>query len=200
MAEESNQENKNNSSNALLELFQKIEVGNSKVLEKFQEFSENQSNLTNQIATMKKLGEAINIDISQTYQTNRSSFIKEIETSLDKTKNISLSLSEKDERRINKVENIFTRFWKIPIWIGFLSALVAGITTFLAVKFYSESVKGKEQFVEDLNKQGYIIAEKKEFEELKYNDGLVKNWAQKNPKDSESLEVFKGKQQKINSK
>jgi hypothetical protein len=169
-------------------------------LEKFQEFSENQSNLTNQIATMKKLGEAINIDISQTYQTNRSSFIKEIETSLDKTKNISLSLSEKDERRINKVENIFTRFWKIPIWIGFLSALVAGITTFLAVKFYSESVKGKEQFVEDLNKQGYIIAEKKEFEELKYNDGLVKNWAQKNPKDSESLEVFKGKQQKINSK
>ena len=40
MAEESNQESKNNSSNVLLELFKKIEAGNSKILEKFQEFSE----------------------------------------------------------------------------------------------------------------------------------------------------------------
>ena len=194
MAEESNQESKNNSSNVLLELFQKIEAGNSKILEKFQEFSENHSNLTSQIATMKKLGEVINIDIAQTYQINKSSFIKELEGSLDKTKNITLSLSERDDKRMNKMENLFTRFWKVPIWIGTICTLMAGITIFFAIKYYGESVKSKEELKEDIAKEmqskNLIWIEKGEFNKLNENMKIIKLWSEENPDDSKSLEDF----------
>ena len=87
-----------------------------------------------------------------------------------------------NKKYLNKMENLFTRFWKVPIWIGTICTLMAGITIFFAIKYYGESVKSKEELKEDIAKEmqskNLIWIEKGEFNKLNENMKIIKLWSE----------------------
>lgn len=95
---------------------------------------------------------------------------------------------------MQKTDGILQKWWKFPVIISIASLLISVLLGFLAVKFYSESVKSKEELKGDIAKEMHsknlIWIGKGELDKLKENAELVKLWSEKNPKDSKSLDSF----------
>lgn len=77
----------------------------------------------------------------------------------------------------------------------FLSAIILCITSSLAKKWYSESIKTKTEIrteiFNEIKREGKTIYKTTDLEKLKDNTLLMQKWMQKSPKDSESFLRFK---------
>lgn len=113
---------------------------------------------------------------------------------LQEFSNVSFNLSEKDRKQLQKADGVLQKWWKFPVLISVVSLLISLLLGFLAVKFYSSSVKSKEEIKGDIAREmqskNLIWIEKGEWNKLKEDAELVKLWSEKNPKDSKSLESF----------
>lgn len=150
--------------------------------------------LDSKIEEIKNLSAVINRDISKTYQQERLDTKSFFEGRLQEFNNVSFNLSEKDRKQLQKTDGILQKWWKFPVIISIASLLISVLLGFLAVKFYSESVKSKEELKGDIAKEMHsknlIWIGKGELDKLKENAELVKLWSEKNPKDSKSLDSF----------
>lgn len=150
--------------------------------------------LEQKIEEIKNLSAGINRDIAKTYQQEKSEINTFFDGRMQEFSKISFNLSEKDRKQLQKADGLLQKWWKLPIIISVISLLFSILLGFLAVKFYSESVKSKEELKEEIAKEmqakNLIWIEKGEWNQLKENTELVKLWSEKNPKDSKSLDSF----------
>lgn len=192
--------------NPLQVLLEEIHISNQLIQQEFKTFTLNQEQFISQISekgkdlqnhtkTIEKLSQAINRDISKSYQQNREDLKQIMEAGTEKIKSISVSLSAQDQSKINKIESIFNRFWKLPVFLLIISLVISGITSYLAVNFYSASVKSKEDLLSEYAKNGYTITKKENLENLIYNNDRFNEWVKDNPNDSKSFKLWLNKQQ-----
>lgn len=192
--------------NPLQVLLEEIHISNQLIQQEFKTFTLNQEqfifqisekgkDLQNHTETIEKLSQAINRDISKSYQQNREDLKQIMEAQTEKIKSISVSLSAQDQSKINKIESIFNRFWKLPVFLLIISLVISGITSYLAVNFYSASVKNKEDLLSEYAKNGYTITKKENLENLIYNNDRFNEWVKENPNDSKSFKLWLNKQQ-----
>lgn len=192
--------------NPLQVLLEEIHVSNQLIQQEFKTFNLNQEQFISQISekgkdlqnhteTIEKLSQAINRDISKSYQQNREDLKQIMEAGAEKIKSISVSLSAQDQNKINKIESIFNRFWKLPVFLLIISLVISGITSYLAVNFYSASVKSKEDLLSEYAKNGYTITKKENLDNLIYNNDRFNEWVKENPNDSKSFKLWLNKQQ-----
>ena len=150
--------------------------------------------LDQKIEEIKNLSAVINRDIAKTYQQEKSEMNTFFDSRLQEFSNVSFNLSEKDRKQLQKADGVLQKWWKFPVLISVVSLLISLLLGFLAVKFYSSSVKSKEEIKGDIAREmqskNLIWIEKGEWNKLKEDAELVKLWSEKNPKDSKSLESF----------
>lgn len=102
-------------------------------------------------------------------------------------------MHEPTQNNINRLENFIKKFWKIPLFILLVSLLTTGITTYLAVNFYKESIKSKQEIITEyrteLKKENVIITKKdnrllsdmlKWFDKNKKTRTIFVEWKNKN--------------------
>ena len=150
--------------------------------------------LDSKIEEIKNLSAVINRDISKIYQQERSEIQNLFDGRLQELNSVSFNLSEKDRKQLQKAEGTLQKWWKFPVIIAGSALLSSLLLGFLAFKFYSESVKSKEEIKGDIAREmqskNLIWIEKGEIDKLKENAELIKLWSEKNPKDSKSLDSF----------
>ena len=150
--------------------------------------------LDSKIEEIKNLSAVINRDISKIYQQERSEIQNLFDGRLQEFNSVSFNLSEKDRKQLQKAEGTLQKWWKFPVIIAGFALLSSLLLGFLSFKFYSESVKSKEEIKADIAREmqskNLIWIEKGEIDKLKENAELVKLWSEKNPKDSKSLDSF----------
>ena len=150
--------------------------------------------LDSKIEEIKNLSAVINRDISKIYQQERSEIQNLFDGRLQELNSVSFNLSEKDRKQLQKAEGTLQKWWKFPVIIAGSALLSSLLLGFLSFKFYSESVKSKEEIKADIAREmqskNLIWIEKGEIDKLKKNAELVKLWSEKNPKDSKSLDSF----------
>ena len=150
--------------------------------------------LDSKIEEIKNLSAVINRDISKIYQQERSEIQNLFDGRLQEFNSVSFNLSEKDRKQLQKAEGTLQKWWKFPVIIAGSALLSSLLLGFLAFKFYSESVKSKEEIKGDIAREmqskNLIWIEKGEIDKLKENAELIKLWSEKNPKDSKSLDSF----------
>lgn len=192
--------------NPLQVLLEEIHTSNQLIQQEFKTFnlkqeqfisqiSEKGKDLQNHTETMEKLSLAINRDISKSYQQNREDFKRIIDAGTEKIQSVTVGLSVQDQNLIKKVESIFIRFWKLPVFLLIISLVISGITSYLAVNFYSASVKSKEDLLSEYAKNGYTITKKENLENIIYNNDRFNEWVKENPNDSKSFKLWLNKQQ-----
>lgn len=173
---------------------QESKQSNESKVEFLQKIKEISLGLDSKIEEIKNLSTVINHNISKTYQQERSEIETLFDGRLQEFNKVSFNLSEKDRKQLQKAEGILQRWWKFPVFIAGFSLLSSLLLGSLAFKFYSESVKSKEEIKGDIAKEmqskNLIWVEKGEWDKLKDNGELVKIWSEKNPKDSKSLDSF----------
>lgn len=162
------------------ELLQKVEIINLGLDQKIEE--------------IKNLSAGINRDIAKTYQQEKSEMNTFFDSRMQEFNKVSFNLSEKDRKQLQKADGVLQKWWKFPVIISVVSLLTSLLLGFLAVNFYSSSVKSKEEIKGDIAREmqskNLIWIEKGEWNKLNEDAELVKLWSEKNPKDSKSLESF----------
>lgn len=182
-------------------LLQEIIKGNKTIISELEKFSNDTEELQKKLhskeeengresATMQKIGEAINRDLAKTYHDNRKQLQEILQETKEKAGKITVSLKEQDQQKINKLERLIKQFWKLPAIISLASVLIAGITSYLAFNFYSKSVKSKQEMLSEYAENGYILAKKKDVDNLIYNNDLLDQWIKENPNDSKHFKLW----------
>lgn len=129
--------------------------------------------------------------------------IQFVRTELDSIWDYKTSIPESIPAHLSETTvNFFERIEKhikfiFPGSIGILS--LAAIITFgsghFAFKWYSESIRAKseirQEILDEIKKDGKVIYEIKDYDQLKYNTDLMNKWMKKNPKDGEKFMKFK---------
>jgi hypothetical protein len=198
-------DSKNYDQMELYELLIEIAKSTKRIQKEFQETNESKNSFLNKIEMItlkldtkieeiKNLSAVINRDIAKTYQQEKSEMNTFFDSRLQEFSNVSFNLSEKDRKQLQKADGVLQKWWKFPVLISVVSLLISLLLGFLAVKFYSSSVKSKEEIKGDIAREmqskNLIWIEKGEWNKLKEDAELVKLWSEKNPKDSKSLESF----------
>ena len=201
MAEES----KNLDSMELPELLKHILKNAESIQQEVREFNQSKENILEKFENVglglekksqeiENLSAVINRDISKIYQQERSEIQNLFDGRLQEFNSVSFNLSEKDRKQLQKAEGTLQKWWKFPVIIAGFALLSSLLLGFLAFKFYSESVKSKEEIKGDIAREmqskNLIWIEKGEIDKLKENAELIKLWSEKNPKDSKSLDSF----------
>ena len=129
--------------------------------------------------------------------------IQFVRTELDSIWDYKTSIPESIPAHLSETTvNFFERIEKhikfiFPGSIGILS--LAAIITFgsghFAFKWYSESIRAKseirQEILDEIKKDGKVIFEIRDYDQLKYNTDLMNKWMKKNPKDGEKFMKFK---------
>lgn len=131
--------------------------------------------------------------------------LKETESLIDKSlqelkysvSDIRINVSPEDIKKMESYKDYFKHYK--PVFYGSLFILLCclGLSAFGAysgMKYYKESVRTKEevrtQVLQEIQSSGGIIVEKKKWEEYQEQNRVILDWQKKNPKDSESLDIF----------
>ena len=134
--------------------------------------------LDSKIEEIKNLSAVINRDISKIYQQERSEIQNLFDGRLQEFNSVSFNLSEKDRKQLQKAEGTLQKWWKFPVIIAGFALLSSLLLGFLAFKFYSESVKSKEEIKGDIAREmqskNLIWIEKGEIDTRKQNAELIK--------------------------
>ena len=93
--------------------------------------------------------EAEKLDALATTEIDKSEKMNTFfDSRLQECSNVSFNLSEKDRKQLQKADGVLQKWWKFPVLISVGSLLISLLLGFLAVKFYSSSVKSKEEINE----------------------------------------------------
>ncbi len=188
--------------NALLKALEDIISGNNEIkgqLGKFSQnqeqillrFSEKEKQLNKESAAVENLSKSISTELEKKNQENQDKTQKIFDTELGKFQKVELKLTEKDKSLLSKVESIFRNYWKLPIIIAGISLLTAGLTGFLAVRFFSESVKSKgelrEEMINNWNSQNKRLVDDDEWNALINERIIIQNFVKDNDNAGKAL-------------
>ena len=206
MEENSNiKQNPEEGKNPLLSALETIISGNEEIKLQQQKISQNQeqilrgisekeNRLEKESAALENLSKKISADIQSGSRENLEKIQNLFNTEHEKLKSVEFKISGQDRNLINRIDRIFQQYWKLPVIVATISLLMAGLTSFLAVRFYSESVKSREELKQDLAMElkatNKIIVDKKQWDKYSERERLIELWSQENPKDSKSLNDF----------
>lgn len=189
----------------LPELLKHILINARSIQSEVKNFNQSKESIIEQVRTtslgleekakeIENLSSAVSKNIVDSYKKQQFESKQIFEARLEEFKSIPFNLSERDRKQIQKAETTFQKWWKLPVILVVCSLLITLLTSFLAVKFYKESVKSKQELKQDIAKEmqqkNLIWIEKGEWDKAKEEKDLVKMWSEKNPKDSKSLESF----------
>lgn len=170
---------------------QKISQDQAQIL---QGFSEKENQLKKESSELENLSQKISEDIQSGSIENLTKIQNLFDTEHEKLKSVEFKISGQDRNLLNKIERIFQQYWKLPVIVAAISLLTAGLTSFLAIRFYSESVKSREELKQDLALElkatNKTIVDKKQWDKYSERERLIELWSQENPKDSKSLNDF----------
>lgn len=170
---------------------QKISQNQEQIL---QSFSGKENQLKQESSELENLSKKISADIQLESRENLTKIQNLFDTEHEKLKSVEFKISGQDRNLINRIDRIFQQYWKLPVIVATISLLMAGLTSFLAVRFYSESVKSREELKQDLAMElkatNKIIVDKKQWDKYSERERLIELWSQENPKDSKSLNDF----------
>ena len=159
-----------------------------------QSFSGKENQLKQESSELENLSKKISADIQLESRENLTKIQNLFDTEHEKLKSVEFKISGQDRNLINRIDRIFQQYWKLPVIVATISLLMAGLTSFLAVRFYSESVKSREELKQDLAMElkatNKIIVDKKQWDKYSERERLIELWSQENPKDSKSLNDF----------
>jgi hypothetical protein len=188
--------------NPLLQTLEGILSGNEEIRDKLGTFTQIQQQLLSRLieketrldresAAIERLSKDISSKIVDNNRDNQSRLQEVFDTGLDKFRKIELGLSEKDRSSIEKIENIFRRFWKVPATISVVSLLMAALTTFMALKFYRESIKSKEEVRAEIlagwNSQGKRLVDGDEWSALNNERVIVQSFVRDDKSGGKAL-------------
>lgn len=189
---------------SLPEILLSIENANKTIIEKFSDFALNQQekkdnytknsdDLTKSRTEFIKWRDAQKQELTQVFTEEKVKLTSLFETKAIEIGNIKVGLHEPTQNNINRLENFIKKFWKIPLFILLVSLLTTGITTYLAVNFYKESIKSKQEIITEyrteLKKENVIITKKdnrllsdmlKWFDKNKKTRTIFVEWKNKN--------------------
>lgn len=200
-----NKQNPEESKNPLLAALETIISGNEEIKLQQQKISQNQEHILQGIsekenrlekesAALENLSKKISADIQTGSRENLDKIQNLFNTEHEKLKSVEFKISGQDRNLLNKVERIFQQFWKFPVIVAVASLLIAALTSFLAIRFYSESVKSREELKQDLAMElkatNKIIVGKNEWDKFSERERLIELWKKENPNDSKSLNDF----------
>lgn len=170
---------------------QKISLNQEQIL---QGFSGKENQLKQESLALVNLSQKISADIQSGSRENLDKIQNLFDTEHEKLKSVEFKISGQDRNLLNKVERIFQQYWKLPVIVAAISLLMAGLTSFLAIRFYSESVKSREELKQDLAMElkatNKIIVGKNEWDKHSERERLIELWKKENPNDSKSLNDF----------
>lgn len=181
--------------NPLLQTLEGILSGNEEIREQLGAFSEVQkqllarliekeARLNRESSNIETLSRDISSEIDKKNQENAAKLQVVLDTGVEKFQNIELGLTEKDRTSLDKVENTVRSFWQLPVIISVVSLLMSALTTFMALRFYRESVKSKEEVRSDIltgwNSQGKRLVDGDEWNALKNERVIVQSFVRDN--------------------
>lgn len=112
-------------------------------------------------------------------------------------KDINIGISPEDVKKMESYKDYFKHYK--PVFYGSLFILFCclGLTVFggySGFKYYKESVRTKQeirgQILQEINDEGNVIVDRKQWENNKENIRLINSWQKSNPKDGESLSNY----------
>jgi len=202
MEGESNERKGGEQKNPLLQTLEGILSGNEEIREQMGAFTqiqqqllkrliEKEARLNRESAAIESLSTDISSKIDKKNQENISKLQDVLDTGVEKFQKLELGLTEKDRGSLDKVENIFRKFWKVPVVISVVSLLVAALTTFMAVKFYRESVRSKGEIRSEIlanwNSQGNKLVDRDEWDALNNERVIVRSFVRDNKSGGKAL-------------
>lgn len=188
--------------NPLLKALEDIISGNNEIkgqLGKFSKnqeqmllhFSEKEKQLNKESADVENLSQSISAELDKKNQENQEKTQKIFDTELGKFQKVELKLAEKDKSLLSKIESIFRNYWKLPVIIAGILLLTAGLTGFLTVRFYSESVKSKgelrEEMIKNWNSQNKRLVDDDEWNALINERIIIQNFVKDNDNAGKAL-------------
>lgn len=189
--------------NILLKTLLNIESTNKTILEKFQEFALNQheqkntyTKNSNDLAQSQtefiKWRDTQKREFSQIFTYEKDQLNNLFDAKSKQIGNIKVGLYEPTQQNIKRLENFIKRFWMVPVILLFISMVTAGATTYLAVNFYKESIKPKQEIISDytteLLKENAIVSKDDE----KSLSDMIK-WFKKTPNNRNAFNTWKKK-------
>ena len=202
MEGESNERKGGEQKNPLLQTLEGILSGNEEIRDRLGEFSrlqeqllarltEKEARLNCESSTLETLSRDISSKIEKKNQENADKLQDVIETGVEKFQKLELGLTENDRGLLDKIENIFRKFWKVPVIISVVSLLVASLATFMALKFYGESVRSKGEVRSDIlagwDRQGKRLVDGDEWNALKNERVIVQSFVRDNKSGGKAL-------------
>ena len=185
MQEESNNER------SLPEILLSIESSNKTIIQTFENFAANQQNerkihhlnvynLTKDQKEFIEWRNTLNQELTEILSSERAQIDTFFKDKVSQLHNIKVGLYEPTQNNINRLEKFIKKFWVIPLYILLASVITTGITTYLAINFYKESINSKQEIISEyrteLLKKNAIVS--------KENNDLLSDmvrWFEKNP-------------------
>lgn len=193
------------SEKSLPELLNEFLQSSKRIEEKFDTFSEHkdqilsgfleaEKGLSEKTQELRALSESIGRDISKEYQQNRESTRQLFEQQSLHLKSLSFNLSDKDRSSLQRAEELFKKWWKLPVLVSCASIVLLLISSYLTYTYYKESVRAKQEvraeFLSQTKAKGMILVEEPAWNNLVEKQRVVEAWRKKKTKESKSLDDF----------
>ena len=108
---------------------------------------------------------------------------------------IPAHLSETTLSFFERIEKLVKFIFSRSLAILYLAVIILFGTGHFSFKWYSESIRAKseirQEILDEIKKDGKVIFEIRDYDQLKYNTDLMNKWMKKNPKDGEKFMKFK---------
>lgn len=197
-----NKQNPEESKNPLLAALETIISGNEEIKLQQQKISQNQEHILQGISTkenrlekenaaLENLSKKISADIQTGSRENLDKIQNLFNTEHEKLKSVEFKISGQDRNLINKIESIFKKYWIVPVIIAVISLLLAGLTTYAALKFYQESVKSKgelrETLINNWRSQNKRLVDDDEWNALINERIIIQNFVKDNDNEGKAL-------------
>lgn len=146
------------------------------------------SQISRRIETEKNFKDTLNAQILE-------NFLK-LEEKLDSTRS-EIRISPPDKKLIAELQAELEKVKRIsraPIVASLIAGLIMAGTGFLAIKFYGESIKTKQEVRADIERElaekGNVTVTADDFESQQSREKGIEEWRKANPKDSRSFDEF----------
>lgn len=188
--------------NPLLQILEDIYSGNKEIQEQLGKFTEVHKLLLSRISEkevqlnqwskdIENMGSSIATEIDQNNRENTTRLQEILDAGLENFRNVELGITEKDRNSLGKIEDIFKKYWMLPVIICICSLLMAVLTSFMVIKFYRESVKSKGEIRSEIlsswHNQGKILVDGNEWNALKNERVIVRSFVRDNKAGGKAL-------------
>lgn len=192
--------------NVLLQTLEGILSGNEEIKEQMDSYSrtqeqllyrlsEKEARLSRESFNLETLSRDIASEIERKNQENIITLQEVFDVGLEKIRKVELGLGEKDRGLLDRIDGVFHKYWLLPVAISAVSLLFAFLTVLMALRFYRESVKSKEEIRSEIlagwNSQGKVLVDGDEWNALKNERVIVRSFVRDNKSGGKAFSNYR---------